>query len=1051
MKRAKILSASAGSGKTYQLTYNYIREVLKEPHRYRAILAITFTNKATEEMKSRILREINILALHGNSPYIDDLCNELEINRDEIYRRALKAQTHILHDYSRFSVMTIDRFFQRILRAFIRELGIDLNYSIELNTKSLLRHSAENLIEYIATNEELREWMLKFTEEHIDNANKWDISEQLTSLGKQLFNNNERRLISMEQTKEELSQIINQYKAESSRLNDEIIERSQRVIRDSQAIGLDIEKFASKQRGFMGTIKKYSEGEVCAPTKNLINASSDINSWFTAANQKHTARISQELFDNVATICELALKLEKINSSNKALLTNYHSFALLADLHKQITLIYSDENIMTLDEAKNRLSQFIDGNNTPFIYEKVGNRYERFMIDEFQDTSTREWNNLLPLLENAMASSDEESVFIVGDVKQSIYRWRGGDWRLLSSKAISDLGAENVTISHLENNYRSLPKVVDFNNRLIGEVVKIDNQNLNSALYEAKSEGSIAQKTYDSHYNIISTAYAKHSQNPAKKTTREGYAQLHLFEDKNNSPFIEAIEGAIARGYKYSDILILVRAEKESREVCNALFKYKQEKFIAQGKTGFNILEASSLKISAGDIVQFIISVFRLAVNPKNGIERGIYNKYLKRPFHQMLNSDELESLKHISHLSPLEAFEYIVNLYNLHEHKADIAYLQALHDEVISFTANRISDLQHFLVWWDDKGCEQNIITEMDDNTIEVMTIHKSKGLERPIVIIPYCNWDIVTDSRLKPIVWAQAEGEDGLPDIKAFPVVLNKELGKSIFSNDYFEECVMMHIDAINLLYVAFTRAADELYIYAPSQYSANDITSLVARAAELICGEAKVILNEDGTPTINKIYSFGTQTSPEQKSKDSTERCTLLNEYTTHRPNIKIRYPRQRFGEEGMLPGSSMLKQGIRMHRIFEKANNEEDILRELNRIEQECLIDSNEAITLRAKITEAMQNPIVKDWFSNRWSDVRNEAEIITTNKEIRRPDKVLIDGRNAVVVDFKFGENTSPSYHKQVKEYMTLLHDMGRYDNIEGYIWYIARGEVVKVE
>ncbi|MBQ1951685.1 MAG: UvrD-helicase domain-containing protein, partial [Alistipes sp.] len=441
--RAKILNASAGSGKTYQLAYQYVREVIEQPTIYRNILAVTFTNKATEEMKNRILQEIHALA-EGQGAYLDRLGLELSLTREQIRRRAAEARSRILHDYSRFTVLTIDTFFQRILRAFIKELNLDLNYNIELETAPILSAGADALIEEITTNRELLQWITRFVEERIEEGDRWDIRDGILSLGNELFKENNRENILHMRSREELQQIIERATAAVKQSQNRMQERAKEAVAIIASAGASIEDFPYKKQGFASWFYHLAAGNICGYGARAAKAADEDSAWGKPKT------LAQELRPTLQPIMQELIALYDRNlrhwNTTALMRETFRSFALLGDLLKQVNEQCNKQQLRLLSETKHLLADFVAKNDAPFIYEKVGNRFERFMIDEFQDTSVAEWRNMLPLLQNAMASSEECSVFIVGDVKQSIYRWRGGDWRLLQHSAKQMLGDESVAV-----------------------------------------------------------------------------------------------------------------------------------------------------------------------------------------------------------------------------------------------------------------------------------------------------------------------------------------------------------------------------------------------------------------------------------------------------------------------------------------------------------------------------------------------------------------------------------------------------------------------------
>ena len=1057
MKRAKILSASAGSGKTYQLTLKYMCDVIMHPERYRNILAVTFTNKATEEMKSRILREINILASGKNSSYLNDVKQELGISEAQIREGAKRARTRILHDFSRFTILTIDRFFQRILRAFIKELSLDLNYNIELDTNLLLERSTDSLVESIAEDEQLRKWLLEFAEERLKNGDRWDMRSDLKTLGKELFKESGAKNIDPKLNKATLLNAVESIIKDGDTCRQRLQQLGSDAVALMKSYGVDKSEFKGGSRSFVYSFEKYAEGELKAPTATMLKAADSISEWYTKGASGSVITAAEALLPILQEICKCYDEgIKKINTA-KLIQDNFRSFALLADLSEKVNNICNEENIMVLSKTKDILSEFIDDNNAPFIYEKVGSRYDHYMIDEFQDTSVCEWRNMLPLLREALSSNPEASVFIVGDIKQSIYRWRGGDWRLLNRDAMIDLGEENTEVQHLQNNYRSLPNIVEFNNKLINEVVTMDNSYLNNHLDNALKEKKIDESTRNSLYDIMLNAYSDYEQKPGKDCGKIGYAEVIAFDSNiTDSPFIDAIKSAIERGYNYGDILILVRGNTDARKVANALFEYKYNKFTSKGLAGFNILTPGSLTLESCDISEFITSVMRLAIDPHNDIERGVYNRYLALPLDHTFDEEEMDWLHYTAHLSPLEAFEAIVSRFELYKHKESIAFLQAMHEQVLAFSSQRVVDIQYYLKWWEERGKNEAITVEMTDDTIEITTIHKSKGLERPIVIIPYSRWDMTPRASLRPIVWAKTNDGEATTDIGDFPIIYGSTMENSHFSEEYYKELVMSHIDGVNLLYVAITRASRELYMCVPTTLNSksksgeniNTTAPLIVEGAKKLCPNPETI-EYDGDNAMIK-YSYGEPTECEDNKNKSSDNDILLEEYISRKPTIKVRYPSHRCIEEGLVNDNKALSDGIRLHRLFEGAINEQDLRSAVRRMSLDCLIDTQQAEVLNAKISSVLMDERVKEWFSDNWDSVKCENAIIANGK-IRRPDRVMISGDRAVVVDYKFGDKRSEDHRKQIAKYMRILSDMGKYNHIEGYVWYITLGEIESIE
>ena len=478
--RAKILSASAGSGKTYRLAYKFVHDVIKyhdaKPYLYRAILAVTFTNKATEEMKSRILNEIHtIIVAPQQSSYMDNLQTDLKLNQAEIIKRAKAIQSSILHDYSRFTILTIDKFFQRILRAFIKELGIDINYNIELDTSTILSQSTDALIEDITTDEMLQRWILEFAEESIEEGQRWDIRNKILSLGQELFKESNKQTILNSTPKEELLKIIRHAEIRSAKAKAQSKKVGEQAMKIITSSGLSTEHFFGKSKGIVYFFAMAAKEEPIAPNDKIRMRTTTLDNWAASGVKKiekeQISILAIQLQPLLAELCTIYDNNRKLWSSLPFIKATFRSYALLQDIYDKVRTQCDAEGVMLLPETKFILSRFVTGNDAPFIYEKIGNRFERYMIDEFQDTSAKEWENFIPLLQNAMAQSEDNSVLIVGDVKQSIYRWRGGDWRILKNGVENSLGHDNTEVEIMSNNYRSLKQVVEFNNMAISRFV----------------------------------------------------------------------------------------------------------------------------------------------------------------------------------------------------------------------------------------------------------------------------------------------------------------------------------------------------------------------------------------------------------------------------------------------------------------------------------------------------------------------------------------------------------------------------------------------------
>lgn len=1044
--RAKILNASAGSGKTYQLAYKYVRDVVQQPTLYRHILAVTFTNKATEEMKSRILNEIHALASDAPSGYLAALCRELELDERTVRTRAREARTRILHDYSRFTVLTIDTFFQRILRAFIQELGIDLNYNIEIETASVLSKGADALVEQIRTDTELQRWLTAFVEERIDEGKRWDVREGILSLGGEIFKESNRETLATERSKAALATVVERARTRAREEKKSFRELGAEAVGIMRQAGVCPADFTGKSRSFAHYFSAVADGEIKPPTATVRKMSLTTEGW--CAKDSPARPVVGSLQPLLAELCSRYDASVRFWNTADLLHENYRSFALLHDLYVKIRTMCNDENVMMLSETKNILSEFIRNNDAPFIYEKAGNRYDRFMIDEFQDTSAREWENFLPLLRNAMAQSEETSVLIVGDIKQSIYRWRGGDWRILHERASTELGNRSTETVHLTENFRSLPLIVAFNNLTISRVVAADNAALNALIAEAPRE-VLSAGVRTALHDTLAEAYRSHEQTARKQSLNPGYINITCYDEE--PPLIERIKTLIDKGFKPKDMMILVRSGTDGARAAAALLEFKRRN--DDPRYRFDVMTQEALVVGTAPVSSFVIACLRLSVNTQNSLHRAIYNRFLeKESFDAPLDDEELLFFRSLRLYPPEEAVERIVMRYRLGCRSQELAYLQALHEQVINFSTGKVADIPLFLRWWDEQGSTRSLSVEQGETTIEITTIHKAKGLEKKVVLIPYCNWPL--DPKASgggSIVWAEGRQGD-LSEIGRFPVRYKTSMGESFFSDDYYREKIYAHVDNINLLYVALTRAVESLHIFIPERGGRGNtvgqllLQHLAAPAPEAEELERRVTQTDDG-----EVYEFGIFAGPEpEKSPRSDTEHLLLEEYPTAEPDLRLRLPSQRYFEHAGGEATSLRDLGILLHKTFAEASSQEEIRRALHDMAQDGTVSPEEKARLEALVAEALADPLTGSWFDGSWQTVRNEQEIILPgNGATRRPDRVMIDGERAVVVDYKFGDLEAEKYRRQVREYMRLLREMG-YKEVEGYLWYVRMGRTEKV-
>jgi ATP-dependent exoDNAse (exonuclease V) beta subunit len=1045
MGNVKIIGASAGSGKTYRLAYEYVKSVVSDPSLYRRILAVTFTNRATGEMSSRILERLHELASGGASPYLARLTRELApMDERTIRLRAVEAQGFILHDYSRFAVLTIDRFFQRLIRSFIRELGVEVNFNLELETDSLLELAADALIDDSASDAELRRRLFAAARDRIEDNKRWNIKEPLLSLGTELFGEEyaraHRGISQGEEGSADTSSLIEAIVEKATAAKAEMTSLAAEALSKIKSAGLGADDFKGRSRSFVAWLGKVATGEFVAlsnPAREALE-SHDASGWTTktSPNRNLVEEMIPVLQPLLTRMDALYTENSRLVGSASLLRENYRNFLLLSDLQQRVEQICREGNIMPISETNRMIARLVGDNDTPFIFEKAGSYYSRFFIDEFQDTSTAQWENFVPLLKNAIASEEGTPVMLIGDIKQAIYRWRGGDWQILSRRVHEDMGSGRVDVEMLDTNHRSACHVVEFNNMAIGLIASAGNAELDKFIAEGVAQGALDISEAASLTGMLAEAYRDHTQKP-KSDADEGYVTLTVYDANDNGewipPVVERIEELQSRGYASGDIAVLVRSNEQGARVAQMLLSRKHSN--PGSPYRYDVITQDALRVGAAAVSRFIIACLSLAADRDDSIQRAVFNRWLGNDFGAPLAADDIDFFANLATLSPEEAFEETVVRFELQSRTADIAYIQAIHQQITTFSSRSVADIPLFLKWWNEKGAVASITMgggDVHSDAITISTIHKSKGLQYKAVIVPYLSW---TTSPGRGIVWAGAS-QEGLGEAGYLPINFKEAMAGSFFAPRYYREQVLAHIDTVNMFYVAVTRAEQELHLMTSSNpHLPRNAIGNILRS------------------TLGVTETLTTWGTPLYPARTETTRTNALKSYPTSHPETKVllRLPSSQYFEDaGSDVALSPRDSGILMHRVFENAAGADDVHRTLDRMAADALVSQAEYIRLKKVIHRAFENPLVVEWFSDRWTQVRNESDILTPrDPSVKRPDRVMIKDKKAVVVDYKFGRNALPAHAAQLRGYVSLLGDMG-YTDVEGYLWYVSLGKIEKI-
>ncbi|WP_207424533.1 UvrD-helicase domain-containing protein [Desertivirga brevis] len=1075
VKPIKILQASAGSGKTFSLTAHYLTLLFSSETKYREILAVTFTNKATEEMKSRILDTLRGLATGdpGVETYRsiilkahpDLAIEELKLKAYGIYRR-------ILHDYSRFSVNTIDGFVQKVIRSFSFELGLDAGYRLEMNLDKVKRELAVKLNEQLERKPELLQWIINLALERIRDNKSWNYRETLLGLADEIFKeryqpfeNAIRNLepdVLFKDLQELTKTLINFFESAVTDLAKEAVQ----IFRTS---GVLIDQLKGKSRSPLNNLTKIADGDF-AKISSLEKMLNEPEEWQKGGMDGNISLLYSSLNPLLSKLYQFYHEELPRYQMAKALDANLYYLRLMQEMAGLMKEYREENSSLLISDAQNLLkgitAEQVD--NPSFIWEKVGNRFRHFLFDEFQDTSSFQWTNFLPLLKNAIAEANGKLTdhLIVGDVKQSIYRWRNGDWRILHSHAKRHIGELRVVDDILKENYRSAANIIDFNNFMFKHAPQLLQSHINNKVIE--DGGTALFETWwvaEGHNSIIQSAYEQSYQQKAPSTPQGGTIQIDFLEVRDNrTRASDSKEPALAKlsetlsdwllsdqpRYKAGEICVLVRSNTEARSVVEHLMALN-----------IPVISGEALLVANNSAVKLIINTFYAMIAKKDDSTLykancvHLYNleagKVVPTEVWLKINKTELPNLKGFlpsmlcdhwlswQQLPLFELVEKLIEAYGLNHSQVHLPYLLAFRDMVSSFAKQGEKGISSFLTWWEEEGERKALPSSEQSDAVQVMTIHKSKGLAFDVVMLPFCCWNL--DGMTNSIFWVDA-GHTPYSMLSSVPVHYKKSLGQSAFSKAYFEELLFNYMDAINMLYVATTRTRKHLYITAPGQVSGKD--DQFSLIGDLIFHPLKLHSSELGGEFDEQNLLI--EGPVESQVKKSGDRHTAINRTDWHFSS----YPTSDRLEEALsndkvfeqldlLSGNTARRRGLILHEILSRVTVVEDLPVIIRDMQKEGIFRKADEPEIRTLAESVLLQPDLKALLEKPYQSL-NEQTIISGKGASYRPDKVLVGANEVVLIDFKFTEEPKPQHYKQVEAYKELLSEMG-YTNINAYLYY----------
>lgn len=1107
-----VYRASAGSGKTFTLAVEYISLLVKDPENYQHILAVTFTNKATQEMKMRILSQLYGIAnsLQSSQQYFNKVKEKTNMPDAVIRNNARAALTLLIHRYNNFRILTIDAFFQQVLRNLAHELGQTANLRVDLNNEEITEKAVDQMIESLEKGQPVLQWISTYINNSIEDDNGWNIIGKIKTFGTNIFKDfykaHEANLKEQLSNADDFKVYETTLRKRRNDIRKTFNSKAKSILNEIKNANLDIPS------NYRSGLYKYLTDSAIAPLTNkplkagVLKANESPQNWTSSKCAKADKQQIQTLAAEVlsAQLSELiAYNNDNWNEFQSIQLTLSHlsELRLLHAIADAVDNLTKDTNRFMLSNTQALLKELIADSDTPFIFERIGARLKHVMIDEFQDTSTIQWQNFQVLLANCMAQELSQNL-IVGDIKQSVYRWRQGDWGILNNIEKS-FAHQKIRLETLDYNYRSEKRIIDFNNAFWEQCVA------NTAKEVAQDDAEKAE--------IVQKAYEDVAQK-THKTTENGFVKISLYPSKSMKDavleeLIETIKELFNNGYggkNQSKIAILVRSKSNIQDIVNALLQSFGNEI--------NIVSDEAFRLDASLSVNIIVSAMHLLTHPDDVLTRGklvkLYNQeVLKKPLtdtdllvsiNESNNIDtknidkkerrKLATEQQMAKLNSQLPPEYVANrelllglpivdlvdklfmLFGLDQLEGQSSYICTLYDTLNDFLKDHTADIDDFINEWENSLSSKTIQSDEIEG-IRIMTIHKSKGLEFDNVIIPFCNWEM----EKKGTLWCETKNKPApYNKLPLLPIDFSRDkLIGTVFEDDYKEEHFQNIVDNLNLLYVAFTRASKNLFVFGlrqgkttldniakgtPPGNRSYAIELALRQVSEQLEGSSLSFPDDIGSEI---HFEYGTLVPETHEKEHAVADNPFLIKPDKHIVSIAT-YPQAATFKQSnksieFVKGEDVdpsdrtryIKIGNVLHQLFSTIYTTADIPARLNELEQQGIIYNDEITSaqLRTRIEDAITNPQVQEWFSKRWQ-LYNECTILEYNKdtnemEEHRPDRVMTDGKEFVVVDFKFGKERE-EYKKQVQQYMEILIRMG-HKKVSGYLWYVVKNNVVEVK
>ncbi|RDV13996.1 hypothetical protein DXT99_16995 [Pontibacter diazotrophicus] len=1112
----KIYSASAGSGKTYHLTKEYLKLALQspDPDYYRSILAITFTNDAAAEMKERILGALRNFndpdisekdkknsehLLEGITADLQEAYPEDLVDKEEVRRRAKTLFRQILYNYSDFSVSTIDSFVNKIVQAFTRELNIPHNFEVDLDSNTLVSTAVSLLLDKVSDSKGdlLSETLEQYALEKAREGKSWTmLPDDLMDFAKNLLNEQvyeavtdlqQLTLEDFKKVREELRQVVQDVEAAVQATASE----ATAIIRNA---GLSPTDFYQSTRGICSYFNTWQKNVDLNYGNNYARTTIEEDKWYagkvSTATKAQIDQIKPELTALYQQIENIKEQYAETFTLIQAIVPHLYKVSVLNELEKCLQEIKRDKNTIHISDFNKRIIDIVLQEPVPFIYERLGEKYNHILIDEFQDTSVLQWNNLLPLVDNALASGHFSMV--VGDAKQAIYRWRGGEMEqilhlykettqhLYQNRRHGHLIEERYqSVDHalqpdtLKENYRSRVEIIDFNNELFTYISQGHQEfKMFSSIYDDnfQQQVPVGNDKRGGHIQIMFThpedTNYKYDLSTCKRTEElyNGYTRPEVlsYDESTLNMVLQLVEEARAEGYQLQDMAVLCRTNIKSKLIANFL-----------KERGFDIISQDSLSLQFAEVINLIVSLFRVFNRPNDTLAKSealylvckvaletipdvgmtqriaeIANEPDSEPFFDQLRVFGFDvQERETGNLSIYELTEKLIRIFSLLDKNNESEYLFRFLDLVLEYSLKHSNNLNNFLGYWDVQKEKLSINTPKNRDAITITSIHKSKGLAYPIVIIPFADWG--TEPMSRSLMWSQLPNEVTVTGkLRSVAVNISSKLEKTILAGQYNTEVEKTFIENLNMLYVALTRPIDRLYLIGNGKDLLED-----KKAARALEGSAKnvshllyrYLVHKDMWEPGKMCYQLAKGTAQPSRATQQDNDHTYHLDYLTAtdwEQRLKIKqHANNVFDFETQ---ALQRQQNRKLHYALARMAFATELDQVMRQMVYEGIISDRDKPLLRQKLNEVLHHPKMAHYFSKNVV-VEHEKEVLDARAYLYKPDRIVFDADAVVLIEFKVPP-PEPSHRNRLDHYAVRFRQLG-YQKVKCVLYYFETQQV----